>query len=101
MTAPTLETFNAQLGMLLRDQPSGIAAELTDFAVAYWNGHDVVYAFLRDDGSGRIDEEFDPADFQWEDLVAAFAAWLTSQRFSERAEVKDWLRDAPPFDAGT
>jgi hypothetical protein len=29
--------FDAELGMLLRDQIPGISAEITDFAVAYWD----------------------------------------------------------------
>ncbi|MFK4448372.1 hypothetical protein ABH944_008430 [Caballeronia udeis] len=62
MTEPAFEAFSTRLGMLLRDLPCGMVADLGDFALAYWNGHEVVYAFLRDDGTDQINEEFDPAD---------------------------------------
>jgi hypothetical protein len=29
--------------MLLRDQPIGTTADLSDFAVAWWNGHNVMW----------------------------------------------------------
>jgi len=52
---------------LLRDQPRGTAADLIDFAVAYWNGRQVVYCFLRDDDSGHVEKEFDMAEYVWEE----------------------------------
>jgi hypothetical protein len=44
--------FAQHVSMLLRDLPIGTTADLSDFAVAWWNGRDVTYAFLRDDESG-------------------------------------------------
>ena len=44
------DTLQAQLGMFLRDQPRGVTADLTDFAVAYWDGDQVTGAYLRDNG---------------------------------------------------
>jgi len=89
---------NDQIGMLLRDLPRGTVAELTDFAVAYWDGRRVVYAYLRDDRPDQIEEEFDPSDCVWLDLRPEFAAWLAAPRFSVRDEVMNWLKDTPPFD---
>jgi len=100
MSVLGLEAFESRLGMLLRDLPPGAAAELSDFAAAYWNGHELVYCFLRDDGSGQIDEEFDVADYDWSEWESEFSAWCKNPVFSARPEVLDWLKDAPPFDAG-
>ncbi|KXU82454.1 hypothetical protein CI15_33530 [Paraburkholderia monticola] len=68
--------------------------------LAYWNGNAVVYAFLCEDGSGLVVEEFDLNDFVWSEFDAQFTEWSTAPKFSERAEVKGWLMDAPPYEAG-
>jgi hypothetical protein len=34
-----IEDFKSPLSMLLRDQPIGTTADLSDFAVAWWNAH--------------------------------------------------------------
>jgi hypothetical protein len=78
--------------MLLRDQPRGMTADLSDFAVAFWNGHQVVYGFLRDDGSGLLDEEFDLADYVWEEWALTLTAWCSMPTFTARAEVLDWAQ---------
>lgn len=96
----TFEAFHAQLRMVLRDLPPGIAAELSADMVAYWNGRQVVYAFLREDGGGQIDDEFEPEDYEWAEFRPVFAAWLASPKFAPRSEVLDWMKDAPPFDSG-
>ena len=83
---------------LLRDQPRGRSAELTDFAIAYWNGHQVVYCFLRDDDSRHIEEEFDMAEYVWEEWSPAFAAWLSTPVFSARPQVLEGIKDTPPQD---
>lgn len=100
MNALSLESFQSHLAMLLRDQPPGSVAELSDFAAAYWNGHEVVYCFLRDDGSGQIDEEFDIADYVWQEWASSFSAWCETPIFSIRPDVAEWLRDTPPYDMG-
>lgn len=74
----TPDQFTAQLGMLLRDQPRGTAADLTDFAVAWWDGHSVVYAFLREDDSGLLDEEFELDDYELSDWSVPFCAWFNA-----------------------
>ncbi|WP_254700186.1 hypothetical protein [Trinickia violacea] len=92
--------FQSNLAMLLRDLPRGMTADLDDGVVAYWDGHKLVFAFLRDNGSGLIEEEFDLADFLWSEWAASCAAWLAAPHFSVRDEVSLWLKDAPPHDAG-
>jgi hypothetical protein len=99
MNALSLESFQSHLAMLLRDQPRGMTANLSDFAVAYWNGHQVVYGFLRDDSSGRLEEEFDLADYVWEEWAVTLTAWCSMPTFTARAEVLHWLKDAPPRDS--
>jgi hypothetical protein len=99
MTAMTLRDFESDLGMLLRDESRGTTADLTDLVVAYWGGNAVVYAYLRDDEGGLIEEEFDPEDLPWNEWQTPFSAWLASPRFSHREEVARWLADAPPCEA--
>lgn len=77
-----LEDFKSQLSMLLQDMLIGTTADLTAFAIAYWNGRRVIYAFLSEDGSDEIDEEFDLDDDQWREWGAAFSAWANEPRFS-------------------
>ncbi len=59
MTPMEFSSFKAHVAMLLR----GTTADLTDVTVAYWNGSQVVVAYLRD--NGRMDEEFDFDENAW------------------------------------
>ncbi|KAA1013064.1 hypothetical protein FVF58_09755 [Paraburkholderia panacisoli] len=92
--------FEQHVSMLLRDFPPGTTADLDDGIVAYWNGNAVVYAFLCEDGSGLVVEEFDLNDFVWSEFDAQFTKWSAAPKFSARAEVAGWLMDAPPYEAG-
>ncbi|MDR5839336.1 hypothetical protein [Caballeronia sp. LZ034LL] len=92
--------FVTNLGMLLRDQPRGVTAELDDKIVAYWDGDQVQFAFLREDDSGLLDEGFDLDDYVWDDWAPAFTAWLERPRFKARSDLLEWLADAPPVDSG-
>ncbi|SAL84897.1 hypothetical protein AWB68_07484 [Caballeronia choica] len=96
----SFEDFYAQLGMILRDVPRGTAVYLGNFAAAYWDGHRPVFAFLDEDG--RLDEQFDPADYLWEDLTPDFfEASITDLSTGRPPELLAWLKDAPPYDAGS
>jgi hypothetical protein len=95
----TYHTFVAQLGMFLRDLPTGTTAELTDFAVAYWDGRHVVGVYLREDGDHLLDEDFELDENAWENWNDELTAWLSAPRFSERVELKEWLKEAPPFES--
>lgn len=99
MAQATYQTFVAQLGMLLRHLPTGTTAELTDFAVAYWDGRHVVGVYLREDGCDLLDEDFELDENAWENWSDELTAWLSAPRFSERAELKEWLKEAPPFES--
>jgi hypothetical protein len=90
-----IEDFKSHLSMLLRDQPIGTTADLSDFAVAWWNGHRVTYAFLLNVESGRIEEEFDLDDYGWKRWEADFAAWVETPKFSAKDEVLRRLTNAP------
>lgn len=52
--------------MLLRDLPRATSADITDFAIAYVNGGQPCFAFLREDGSGLVDEGFDLTENEWD-----------------------------------
>jgi len=96
----TAHDFQAQLAMLLHDMPRSTSADITDFAVAYWDGRQVVYALLRDDGSGLIDEEFDLAEQEFEQWKDELEAWAAAPKFSVRPEIAEWLKESPPSEAG-
>ncbi|TAN01479.1 MAG: hypothetical protein EPN40_02545 [Rhodanobacteraceae bacterium] len=83
--------FKLQVGMLLRDLPPGTVAELDDLSIAWWNGKDVVFAYLRDDDTEKVEEEFDLGDCEWQERRAAFEAWLKEPRYGLRTEVRDWV----------
>lgn len=74
---------------MLEAAPLGMTAELTDCIVAYWNGSDVAYAFLCENGTDRVDEEFD-LDYPWQEWAPEFSAWLNKPRFGSRPEVPHW-----------
>ncbi|WP_244817689.1 hypothetical protein [Caballeronia sp. Lep1P3] len=79
-------SFKSHVGMLLRDLPRGMTADLTDVAVAYWNGTQVVGAYLRDNGC--IDEDFDFDENAWGAWRDEFLLWCDAPRFSERSDLK-------------
>ena len=83
--ATTYTVFKAQLKMLLSDQPRGVTADLTDFAVAYWDGRQVVGAYLRD--AGHVDEVFDLDENAFEQWRDEFLAWLAEPRFTARPDL--------------
>jgi hypothetical protein len=86
------DAVDAQLAALLRDQPCGTTANLTDFAVAYWNGCRVVYVFLDEDSYAALDEEFNLTDYLLDRWEADFAAWFAEPHYSVRPELLKWLK---------
>jgi hypothetical protein len=88
-------SFKAHVAMLLRDLPRGTTADLTDVAVAYWNGKQVVGAYLYD--NGRIDEEFDFDENAWGNWRDEFLLWFDAPRFSERNDLKAALQQPEPM----
>ncbi|SAL81215.1 hypothetical protein AWB67_05784 [Caballeronia terrestris] len=54
----TLNEFTIQLSEPLRAQPPGTGAGLTEDISTFWNGNLVIYAFLCEHGTRRIEEEF-------------------------------------------
>ncbi|MFM0325326.1 hypothetical protein [Caballeronia glebae] len=86
MRPTEFKSFKAHVAMMLRDLPHGVTADLTDVAVAYWNGTQVVGAYLRD--NGRIDEDFDFDENAWGVWREEFLTWFDAPRFSERADLK-------------
>ncbi|WP_250510621.1 hypothetical protein [Caballeronia sp. GACF4] len=95
----TYDAFMSQLGMLLRDEPAGRVALLTDYAIAWWSGREIVFAYLRDEDPGQVDEEFNLDDCHWEEWKPRLIAWLAKPVFVDRPQVAEWRSDAPPFDA--
>lgn len=96
----TFEGFKNHLAMLLRDAPPCTSADITDFAVAYWDGRQLVSIFLRDDGSGRLDEEFDLTEHEFEQWRDELEAWAKAPIFSVRPDLNNWIGESPPFEAG-
>ncbi|WP_155837052.1 hypothetical protein [Paraburkholderia mimosarum] len=101
MAKITLEQFCADAGMLLRDQPRGTAARVTQDIIAWWNGRAVSFAFLRDDNAALIEEEFVVTDLDWEEWAPEFEAWRETPVFQRFAEVDCWVQESPPYEAGS
>ncbi|WGS55001.1 hypothetical protein LFL96_36595 (plasmid) [Paraburkholderia sp. D15] len=100
MSRLALEQFGTQLAAMLRDLPAGTTADLTDYAVAFWNGSEVVYAFLFDDGSGRVGETFVLGDYEWKRWQDDFASWIAEPAFSVRPELSRRTWSAPVGNGG-
>ena len=90
----TREEFDNRLAMILQDAAFGTTADLTDRAVAYWNGQRTVYATLRDDDSGLIDKEFS-LEGHWSEWREWLEEWMAQPSFSVRPELQDEIRVAP------
>jgi hypothetical protein len=103
------ETELDVLGTLLRDRPRGTTAprhhgttaDINDYTVAFWNGRELVWARLRDDESGLIEEEFLLDLEEWETVARDVETWLALPRYSACSELRGWLKSprtesAPP-----
>lgn len=89
------ETELDLLEMLLRDQPSCTAAEISHFAIAFWNGGRLVWVRLRNDGSDQVDEMFNLDFDAWDELCGYVDDWLALPRYRERPELLRWLQNRP------
>jgi hypothetical protein len=87
-----LETELDQLSMLLRDQPACTAADIWDDTIVFWDGRELVWAWLRDDESGLIEQEFVLDIDQWDVLAGCVEAWLEAPHYSVRPELQAWLK---------
>ncbi|MDR6495174.1 hypothetical protein J2797_005090 [Paraburkholderia terricola] len=87
----SVDQFESNLAMLLRDEPADTIAVLTECMASYWSGEKLVFVFLRDYGPVSLGEEFDLRDFLWEPWEALFAGWLAAPRFRRNAEVIERL----------
>ena len=87
MTTLTLDQFKSQLSKLLRDIPFRTTADLTAFAVAYWDGQQVIYAFTNNNGSVQLEDQFYLGGYEWEHWHDELAAWIAHPVFSTRPEV--------------
>ncbi|WP_175946672.1 hypothetical protein [Caballeronia sp. BCC1704] len=100
MSQPSFESFMQHLGMLLRDQPKGTTADLLDQVCAYWTGWAIQGIYLREDGSGRLDDDFELDEGAWREWQADLLAWQAHPRFTYREELCEWLKELPPRESG-
>jgi hypothetical protein len=81
------EDFEQQLTALLRDAGPDTVAELTDTAIAYWNGERLVYAVVGADGTGALAGEFELDARRWTEWKSWLADWLTDPVLSVRHDI--------------
>ena len=93
-------SFQPELATRLRGRPTGTTADINEQTVVYWDGCEVRGIHLRHDGSGRLDGFFDFDERTFNQLHADLIAWMDAPRYTLRPELVDWLKNAPPFDAG-
>jgi len=95
----TNDSVRANIGMLLRDHPAGTTADLLDYTVAYWDGHEIMGMHLSADAPGQLDEDFEFSDEFLAHISEAIDDWIKQPRYTFRPQLLEWLKDAPPFDA--
>ncbi|WP_168793624.1 hypothetical protein [Paraburkholderia aromaticivorans] len=95
----TIDQFKTQLAEFLRDLMPCTSADLTDNAIAYWDGQRVVYCYL-DDDTDLIDYEFDLDNGLWKDWEEYLSEWTAEPKFSVRPELRDRLNQFPTSEAG-
>jgi hypothetical protein len=98
MTDMTFAQFECQLAKLLQEIPFGTSADLTAAVVAFWDGHQVTYLRLSEDG--RLGDEFDFTKHEWDQWRGDLDEWIEAPVFTVRHELNKWLKDAPPYEAG-
>lgn len=96
----TFARFEEQLGVMLKEQPQGTAADLTEWAAAYWDGCQVVGIARRHDGSKRLDEEFDLNEHWYLEHEGEALQWLVDPIYTRPPELIEWLGDSPPCESG-
>ncbi|MGT2477612.1 hypothetical protein [Paraburkholderia terrae] len=95
--AITRGSFERELSDLLRRQPTGVTADLSDCMIAYWNGCSITYAYLG--GSSETEEIID--DDAWNQWRPALEEWLANPAFSMRVEAHEWPTEELSLDVDT
>jgi hypothetical protein len=90
--------IQAQLALLLRDQPPGTTAGATDQSVACWNGYKVDGIHLCDEKPGRLGEEFHIDEHCCDDAHDHLEAWFAEPRSTHRPELLAWLKETRSSD---
>ena len=93
-------SIQPELTTLLRNRPPGTTADINKQTVAYWDGYEVRGIHLRHDKSGGPEDDFDFDERTFNQLHADLVAWMAAPRYTVRAELLDWLKGAPSFNAG-
>lgn len=81
------------IAMLLRDQPPCTAAEISHFAIAFWDGERLAWATLKEDGSGQIDSRLTVDLDVWDELCSYVMDWVDEPRYSVRPELRAWMNN--------
>jgi hypothetical protein len=81
------EDFEQQLTALLRDTGPDTVAELTDTAIAYWNGERLVYADVSAEGTGALAGEFELDARRWTEWKGWLFNWLIDPVLSVRHDL--------------
>ncbi|HEY1213719.1 MAG TPA: hypothetical protein VGE93_08815, partial [Bryobacteraceae bacterium] len=90
-----LEKACSNIGMLLRDFPPGMTADIAEYCVLYWDGDELAGAHLSADQPGTVEKPFD-IDEGLPEIDDCVDDWLKSPTFTFRPSLLEWLTDAPP-----
>ena len=91
------DEVRGHIRMLLRDHPAGTTADLLDYTVAYFNGHEVMGLHLGADKPGQIDEDFKLTNEFLDQIPEAVEGWLSHPTYTLRPELLKRLKDMPSF----
>ena len=81
------EDFEAQLRMLRQIAGPETVAELTDTAIAYWNGQRLVYATVDAEGTDTLIGPWALDAHTWPEWKDWLAYWLTDPVLSVRHDL--------------
>jgi len=92
-------SLQPELATLLRRLPLGTTADINERTVAFWDGQEVRGFRLRPDGRLAADFVFDERSFN--QLHSDIVAWMDAPHYTVRPELVNWLKNVPPFVAGS
>lgn len=86
----TLSDVKDQLASMLRDQPRGTTANVTEHTVIYWDGNTAVGVHLVADHPG-FNGRFELDDHFLGDAHEHLTDWFEDPKFSPRPDLVAWL----------
>lgn len=95
------EAFRVALALKLRGVGRFAVARLQELIVAWMEEDEVIFAYLKDDDTRSIEEQFDLDDLLWSEWKDGFARWIYAPIFERFPEVTARISVLNPHNADT